>query len=390
MRFKQYLTEKRSHPELNPKVDNWNILQQYVNKPGYVFSMTVIPRLGINPQYDFDTPLGVYFYILNDYNVSHLKNDKTFGMERDYLHVAKVDMSKVLNIQKYTDSDFDKDYKILYKLYFNKIVVPPTFRDTAWGDILSNSDIVFDYVKYTAHPNSQPGTSIFYLANNIARKLKKDKSASLWEHILRVDLGYWGVWDDGSGTIHPSEKSQFVAFNPNVYKEIDIIDNPAIITKNKFYIDSIDDIIKEPMVSYINNIFDVIRKNKDKRFIDYNDKEEGKTITINKESLLKSITYKNMKKFMTSFAKILITFSNFYDILLFSKEVLTDKQIFDIMDLFLDETLEHRGYKTVNQLSEFIRQQKQGILPKDLEKYFDPIMEKWRKKLIKREKMDSV
>jgi hypothetical protein len=250
MKFKQYLTERRSHSELNPKENTLDVLRSLIGK-NYIFTMTSIEKVGINPHYNFDTPLGVYFYILNEDNISNVELNMSFATDRPYITIAKVDMSKVLNIQTYNINDFNKDYKILYNLYFNKINLKykhPRLPedDIPWAQTVNDSGLGLAIGKT---PEEQikglkikfPGKNIFFLTHNIARRLFPDKSASAWERILRVDLGYWGVWDDGSGTIHPSEKSQFVAFNPRVYIIVKKLENK----KNKHtIISSFDDLVK--------------------------------------------------------------------------------------------------------------------------------------------------
>jgi hypothetical protein len=405
MRLKRYLTERRSHPELNPKIEDIDLLKKYLNQPGYVFSLTELLKIGTNPHYDFDTPLGVYFYILNDDNLQELKSGSLFATDRPYIHIAKVNMSKVLNIQTYNINNFTKDYNTLSKLYkdkINRIGNKGNENEWIWAQIVANSNLGLAVGKT---PEEQiknliiksPGRAIFYLTHNIAKKLSYLQS-STWERILRVDLGYQGVWDDGSGTIHPSEKSQFVAFNPNVYNVVDMISNTINYThtlklydeknKRQAYISSMDGMLD--LFNKVKNI-DVIQ-----RLIEFippllkkSDKFPKTTgITIDKESFMKSITYNNMKRFVSGHWSDHITFTDVYDFIKLCIGVLSDTQITDIMRTFLNDTMKNRDYKNLTDFEHFVIMQKKNIVPEELKKYFDIVMDEWRKEIKKREGKD--
>jgi hypothetical protein len=247
MRLKNYLTEKRSHPELNPRESVIDVLKTFVDKPGYVFTMTELEKVGINPHYNFDTPLGVYFYILNKRNYWKVINDQdSFAASRQFFTIAKVNMSKVLNIQTYSPNQLKKDYIILKKKYNNPLGV----TDEQWRNAAIESGFA------TGKPEStgkDSGRNMFFFTHNIGIYLAENgvlrKASYVWEHILRVDLGYWGVWDDGSGTIYPGEPSQFVAFNPNVYTIIKTYNNSKYL--------------KTVKISSIDQLIDFYNKNKD-------------------------------------------------------------------------------------------------------------------------------
>jgi hypothetical protein len=233
MKFLTYITEIRRNPDINIKQKMQDILTTYLQKNtnnDYIMSLTEIDKLGVNPKYSWETPLGVYFYILNERNIKEILHNQTFGADRKYLWICQVDKSKVMNLDNYTHDDMERDRAILDEKY--------GFKEEIWNKLLDTRK----------HMYFNPARRMFYYTHLLAKTLP-GKKVITWTNILQKDLGYQGVWDDGQGIIHSAEPSQFVAFTPKIYTVIDKISNTGIAPDVIFDFDSLIKVI----VDIINN-----------------------------------------------------------------------------------------------------------------------------------------
>jgi hypothetical protein len=201
VKFLNYLDEERSHPGMNLKFGLVEQLQQYRNDQDVYISYTELNKIGINPKFEFNTPLGIYFYPLETIWENVVNNTVPYAAERPYVYVVKA--TGLLDLNKYT-------------------------RDMLWDDIeklkLGNSlTYTKEFKKAKSDSSEIPGIFIFYLTHNLAKK-EGGNTASRWTQILREELGYKGIRDT-NGIIHPNEPIQAIIFSTRDFKVIDKLEN---------------------------------------------------------------------------------------------------------------------------------------------------------------------
>lgn len=174
-------------------------------------SFTKIPKLGLNPNNEHSTPIGIYVYPLN-YVVDSIAGGDDFSeipyaSDRPYIYLIELsDSAKVLNITGKTNVSDDTtklhDYLIqngyqnlIDALNFNKV----TSAQTLWFCVIKLSKLL--------------------------AKIRSGSDTTIASILFFKVLGYDAVLDDGSSTIHTNEPTQAVIFNPKAIKKYTLIDN---------------------------------------------------------------------------------------------------------------------------------------------------------------------
>ena len=119
------LFEKRRNPDQNPKISAHEYLEKYKDDPDIYISFSNIPKIGINPKSDFNTPLGIYTYPLKEIWKQRIGNrketkDVPFAGDRKYIFILRSkNKKKFVNdmYKDYTSKDYDTDMDKLRKLY---------------------------------------------------------------------------------------------------------------------------------------------------------------------------------------------------------------------------------------------------------------------------------
>lgn len=239
--FKSYISESRRNPELNPKVSAYDELKEYAKLDDYYISFTAIDKLGINPHSEYDSPLGIFAYPLKEtwkeYNVEkhHDFREYPFANELPFIWLFSAkDKSKVLNLAKYTQSQYKKDIKKLQALPNNVIdwdtviqkVESTALKDTVYG-------YIWNLLRWAGNEYRNPDKPYLNLNLN-------------WSNMFRK-IGYEGVSDKyGTGTIHENEPIQAVFFSKDYINIIKKVNNIAKVNSRDtdIIIDTIDDIKK--------------------------------------------------------------------------------------------------------------------------------------------------
>jgi hypothetical protein len=328
MKFKSYLIEKRSHPELNKKVGLLDIMKKYLSdsQNHYLLSFTDIDKIGINPKYGYNTPLGIYLYILTPETYNMIKNRTTFATDRPYVTIAKMNNNKILIFLYYTESDFNSDVEKLRKFYpkdeFNTIT------------------------KNTSLYNFNPGERIWRLSYALARLKKQTKTDTLATStevykILHKELGYNGALSLGDGVIHPNEPFQFVAFSTEAFKVIDRVENKLeyvnniesfseflnIVDENK----SNDRVLHELIDNIILYLSPVRTQNKFKGFTNHakfivNFDERTVMSIPNFNKFRSTINFKLLYRFISLMSRINTKFSNLHYLIIGLKDLLSPNE----------------------------------------------------------------
>ena len=173
-----------------------NLLQQYGRN--LFVTYTTVHKIGVNPQSHFETPLGVYCYQVDSFDMEQIIEGSmpyTGSDEWKYAFFFTIDPgSKIVNVNNSGESDFEQEAK--------KSVSSYLVQDDA-------TRVWADEAKYDTY------FSKFW---NVTRNLAHGNIAN-WNKLLRnngIDI----VVDYGSGTIHPNEPIQAVVLNPVIIKPV--------------------------------------------------------------------------------------------------------------------------------------------------------------------------
>jgi len=89
-------------------------LKKYEDEGGLYVHFGSVPKLGINPQNQFNTPTGIYAYPMNS------KYIDDFATDNPYIFILRInDMSSMLVLEDYTESDLNADLDKLAEMYPN-------------------------------------------------------------------------------------------------------------------------------------------------------------------------------------------------------------------------------------------------------------------------------
>ena len=211
--FTQFLLEARKNPKQNKKVSTLDQLKEIKEKYGtdnIFVTFTQIPKLGANPQSEYDTPLGIYSYPL-EYVLDNNITEVPFAGEQPYIIVFKNNSSKIWKFSNdIPDNVKTPLIKIMKKLGYNI-------------DNMQESTNTNKFWRY------------FY------RELSSDNTGIESRKLLRL-LGITGIVDPGLGILHPNEPTQAVFFDTKNIKIIQMIHN-----------DINSKIILPTIMQYINN-----------------------------------------------------------------------------------------------------------------------------------------
>jgi hypothetical protein len=203
MRFIEYMLEKRSHD--TPKLGIVEALSKYKNDPDIYISYTDVEKLGINPIFGYNTPLGIYFYPLKEMWNDVINNSIPFAGERKWVWVVRA--KDLLDLDKYSEKNLTED------------IIKLTVEFKPKG-IEKDFDRAYEDAKRDAKNNR--GKLIFYFTHNLASW--GNSQTVEWSRILRKVLNYKGVRDTKS-IIHPNEPIQAIIFTLRDLEIVDKISN---------------------------------------------------------------------------------------------------------------------------------------------------------------------
>lgn len=238
----------RSHSELNIKVSmldqlkKWYDLDIQENQPTYFISYTDINKIGLNPQFRYHNPLGVYCYPVRTIYERVTNDTVPFASDRPFIQVVKRTTEQVLD-DGYTKGQYERDKQRLEKLFntIDKSSLPNRFsgllnyiKRRYHKSIEESEDITFQSLlsisnslaKSNSDINNTECKQIFYiwsLTQCLAILIDEKKNPFIWNAILRKNLQYELVVDNGLGYIHHHEYTQAVFLITSAYKQVDTI-----------------------------------------------------------------------------------------------------------------------------------------------------------------------
>jgi len=196
-------------------------LYEYANKSDVLFHFSPINRVGINPQYRYSTPIGVYGYVASEIYPKIARGEEFFGHNRKFCHVLKITTSNVLYLQKFK---FSQAGSKLEKL-FDKHNPEPEFgfrerlkmladtKDPKYP-VRSEGDLLWKLLYYIA--------SVYQFRVSRSMNIPTKRSTIFMNTILR-ELGYEVIIDDG-GTIHNLQTTQAVCLTNKSFKVVKVVE----------------------------------------------------------------------------------------------------------------------------------------------------------------------
>jgi hypothetical protein len=267
------ILEARRNPELNPKIGPYTQLKEYVDDPSIFISFTEIDKIGINPQSNYNTPLGIYTYPLQvawkNYKVEKIFNRSAgsteeptvqternvisrafpFASENPYIQVVQA-KKPLTDLQDFTNGDLQNAIYQISKIIKESNADPvikrraaETFKDDLVKKIRFRRANPFHRHRTGWPLVNTPGGLFWWLTREcvgigvvgrlLGENYKSKIPMRLWNYLLR-DLGHDGFIDKGQSIIHKGEPTQAVFLHRKALKKIDMIYNdPSIKSKKK-------------------------------------------------------------------------------------------------------------------------------------------------------------
>jgi hypothetical protein len=206
--------------------DAFKTFEKYVNV-GFVH-FSDLNKVGLNPKYNQDTPMGIYAYPITKSFIDDLHNDKAFFADnRTYAHiVVPKDSSKIIDINAVSIDDA--------VTFTNRIIdSSPLLIDMPYIDRRQ-------FIKLTEYAEVKTiGGRLWYLTHRMSDELNVKRSSSTmfsWNKLFRR-IGIDGVVDYEHSVIRLHEPPQAVFFTTLAIDHVDTVQNPKL----SFYNDLIKD-----------------------------------------------------------------------------------------------------------------------------------------------------
>lgn len=166
----------------------------------YVVTMTEIPKVGVNPRSDYNTPIGIYFYPAEYYMRKAVKSGLPFQHDAPYIQILKLTTDQILDLEKVTNAVYNQAVtKILSLDLITRMLPGDQAKIQQFHQESSNRARV-----------KSPGGRLWYVmwqTSNLLEEEYHKSSHVIWNWILR-QLGYKAVIDLGNKIIHLQEPTQ--------------------------------------------------------------------------------------------------------------------------------------------------------------------------------------
>ena len=233
MKINDLLSELRRNPTQNVKQEGHEAAVEFLktipdgDRKYYGVTMTSLPKLGVNPQSQYNTPLAICFYPAEYYLNKKSKGAKMeFQDDAPYIQIIEV-VGNFTEIDEITDTNFPSYIKSLFRILPNMASTFQYPEDKLQSELAA---LILD----SAHESrpATPGGRFWYILMMLSRELTRDssrgiiakRSAVVWNKLLRM-LGQDVILDFGSGTLHPYEPYQGMAFDPTAVKLVKMFYN---------------------------------------------------------------------------------------------------------------------------------------------------------------------
>jgi hypothetical protein len=200
--------------ERNPyKVNDFEIVKRLEDENRFI-TFSHVERFGINPQSNFETPLGIYAYPMvgrNGLASERLqKFDFPFAAKRKFVHIFEpVNMSTILVLQDVTDAQGLRITNAMTSFVENSPQLTSRQYMSAAGDALVWT----------------PGGRLWYHTMKKALLYGKSRPTVAWNKLFRM-VGINGCIDYNDGIIHENEPEQAVFFSQSAVRLLATLENP--------------------------------------------------------------------------------------------------------------------------------------------------------------------
>ena len=207
-KIKKDVEEARRNPEQNRKsgsgkYDLINYAEDNIDdKDNWAVSMTMEPKLGINPRaaVSEDTPKGIYFYPLR-YFMQMADRDESLPWGDNFPYLQLFQYNRSGEMTKQTKVDPAKLKQVLSQYCPEEVIQQASEED------------------------EYDGTPYWFIYDCLSRLGQNDETNVVrWNKVLR-DLGFTSVYDDGGGWIAYNEPTQGVVLDPRIIKQHKMFDN---------------------------------------------------------------------------------------------------------------------------------------------------------------------
>ena len=232
------LSEARRNPGQNEKLAGHPAAVKFLegldhSVNHYGVSMTMIPKLGINPGSKFNTPVGVYFYPAEYYLErkagSGGKNKLDYQDDAPYIQIFEI-YGSIEYIDEIDSSAFNKYVGMLFKNIGKVAQLIGKSENNAEKHLANAIASSLTQAKKT----DNYGGRLWYVLYSLSRDegaQKRDnaapRSAVIWNSLLRL-IDIETAIDNGSGIIHENEPTQGVVLNPRNIKLVRTIENKTV------------------------------------------------------------------------------------------------------------------------------------------------------------------
>lgn len=233
MRLTDIFTESRRNPAVNPKVTAYQRLVMRNEKdPKNTFvSMTTVDKLGINPQSEYNTPIGVYSYpaqfVLDTAKIT--MRDLPFAGDAPYVNIFNAS-GNILVLTDMTEVGYADYCKKIRKIFVSEYVdnnFSETEDESARAANIQMNKIMSD-APYESNVSRLYGGRLWYVTYRVSKEiaaLRGTKSVpSIWNKIFR-SIGIHGCVDYGAGIIHENEPIQAVFFSTEGIHDVERVLN---------------------------------------------------------------------------------------------------------------------------------------------------------------------
>lgn len=249
MRATEFLSDARRNPEQNPKLSPNEAIKDFLSKtqdkiPGSDYknlfvSFTMVPKLGINPQSKYNTPIGIYSYpadyVYNRAGDRESMSELPFAGDAPYVNIFK----STGNILTISSMKIDNTLMGYYEEL--RRVMSPFEKGEMRGGYMHYEEFVD---KFASESDKEakvdtPGGHFWYVTMKCADVISKRRGIAkpiAWNWIFR-QLGIDGVLDEGEDIIHENEPVQAVFFSKENIEVLDRVENkysPEKVSARKF------------------------------------------------------------------------------------------------------------------------------------------------------------
>ncbi len=246
--FKQFLTERRSNPDKNPRSRVVDQIRDAVSKAGgrCFVSFTDVDKIGIRPDSKYNTPLGVYFYPFELVDSVDRVGKLPFASDRPYVQIVRAkDGAKIIDLSTLGESEEKEYYERIFPIFAKAAERSwkPGLKPETRKELADTVREAFDHVVEKASEKAlhdTPGGRLWYVTRRVAQTMASGRSSGeipgstlrtmapaqsrAWNKLFR-ELGVDACESTKESVIHRNEPIQAVFFDPTKFEHVATVRN---------------------------------------------------------------------------------------------------------------------------------------------------------------------